>query len=97
MGSSSDYAIPKGSLVVVTGVNGFIASHVVDQLLTAGYRVRGTVRNAKKNAWVADYFGKKYGHDKIELIEVPEMAAASAFDQAVKGAAGFIHTATPVS
>ena len=29
--------IPKGSTVLVTGVTGFIASHVADQLLQAGY------------------------------------------------------------
>jgi F420-0:gamma-glutamyl ligase-like protein len=27
----------------VTGVTGFIAGHVADQLVTAGYRVRGSV------------------------------------------------------
>lgn len=48
MGSSTELAIPKNALVVVTGANGFIASHVVDQLLLAGYRVRGTVRNTEK-------------------------------------------------
>ncbi|KIY03615.1 uncharacterized protein Z520_00306 [Fonsecaea multimorphosa CBS 102226] len=96
MGSITERAIPAGSLVVVSGANGFIASHVVDQLLLAGYRVRGTVRNSQKSAWLIDYFGNKYGPGKFELIEVPEMAEDGAFDEAVKGASGFIHTATPV-
>lgn len=30
---------------VVTGASGFLAKHVVVQLLKAGYRVRGTVRS----------------------------------------------------
>jgi hypothetical protein len=30
-------------ILQVTGVTGFIAGHVADQLLTAGYRVRGSV------------------------------------------------------
>jgi len=34
-----DFAIPQGSRVVVTGANGFIASHVVKQLLEKGYKV----------------------------------------------------------
>lgn len=96
MSPAPKYAIPEGSLVVVSGVNGFIAGHVVDQLLLAGYRVRGTVRNAKRASWVGEYFGDKYGAGKLELIEVPEMAKTGAFDEAVKGASGFIHTATPV-
>lgn len=36
-------AIAPGSLTLVTGVNGFIGSHIADQLLSLGYRVRGTV------------------------------------------------------
>lgn len=33
------------SLVVVTGANGFVASHCIVKLLNAGYRVRGTLRD----------------------------------------------------
>ena len=40
--------IPAGSLVVVTGANGFIASHTVYALLLVGYRVLGTVRSESK-------------------------------------------------
>ena len=29
---SSEYAIPKGSTVLITGVTGFIASHIADQV-----------------------------------------------------------------
>ena len=91
-------AIRPGSLVVVTGANGYIASHVVDQLLLAGYRVRATVRNVAKCAWMKDFFNGKHGSGSgsFELIEVPEMAAPGSFDQAVKGAVGLAHVATPV-
>ena len=39
---------------------------------------------------------QKYGPGKFELVEVPDMAAAGAFDSVVKGASGFVHVATPV-
>ncbi|KAE8420803.1 hypothetical protein BDV36DRAFT_292991 [Aspergillus pseudocaelatus] len=94
--SSTDLAIPKGSLVVVTGANGFIASHVVDQLLQQGYNVRGTVRNATQNSWLNGYFGAKYGPGRFSLAEVPDMSHDGAFDEVVKGAAGIAHVATPV-
>ncbi len=94
--SQSHVVLEKGSLVVVTGVNGNIASHIADQLIKAGYRVRGTVRSKARGAWVVDHFDKKYGPGKIELAEVPDMSAEGAFNDAVVGASGFIHTATPV-
>ncbi|ORY04579.1 aldehyde reductase II [Clohesyomyces aquaticus] len=94
--SDSPIAIPKGSRVLVTGANGFIASHICKQLLENGYNVRGTVRNASRSAWLVPYFNTRYGADSISLVEVSDMAADGAFDDAVQGCAAVIHTATPV-
>jgi len=89
-------AIPKGSLVLVTGANGFIASHIVKQLLENGFKVRGTVRNIDRASWLLDFFNTRYGEGSLELVSVPEMADNGAFDEAVEGCAGVIHSATPV-
>ncbi|KAF2015574.1 aldehyde reductase [Aaosphaeria arxii CBS 175.79] len=86
-------AIPCGSLIVVTGCTGFIGSHVADQVLAAGYQVRGTTRDSQRSSWVEDFFTQKYGADKFELVSIPDMTASNAFDEVVKGAAGFIHVA----
>jgi nucleoside-diphosphate-sugar epimerase len=43
-------SIRPPSTVLVTGANGFIASHVVSQLLEAGYKVIGSVRSQAKAA-----------------------------------------------
>lgn len=96
MPSAENLAILPGALVVVTGANGFIASHVVDQLLLGGYQVRGTVRNTKRAEWMIGYFSAKYGPGKFEVTEVQQMADPGAFDNAVQGASGVIHLATPV-
>lgn len=77
--------IPKGSTVLVTGANGFIASHIVDQLLQLGYKVRGTVRTQEKGKWLQSYFDDKYGKGKLELAVVPDMGVKDAFHDAVKG------------
>ena len=77
--------IEKGSLVLVTGANGYIGSHIVDQLLQLGYRVRGTVRTEAKGQWLREYADKKYGQGKLDLVVVPDMGVKGAFDQAVKG------------
>ncbi|TFY59819.1 hypothetical protein EVG20_g7647 [Dentipellis fragilis] len=34
-------------VILVTGASGFLAAHIIDQLLDAGYRVRGTARSPK--------------------------------------------------
>jgi nucleoside-diphosphate-sugar epimerase len=77
--------IPTGSRVLVTGINGLIGAHVADQILSAGYIVRGTVRNTEKNSWVIDVFEKKYGKGKVELVQVEDLTAEGAFDDAMKG------------
>ena len=86
--------IEKGSLVLITGVTGFIASHVALQFLEAGYRVRGTVRSEAKAKWLYDLFDHKYGKGKFETTLVPDMMAEGAFDQAVIGCSGIVHLAS---
>ena len=77
--------IPPGSIVLVTGANGYIGSHVADQLIQAGYLVRGTSRDAAKTAWMSEMFDKKYGKGKFEPVVVKDMAEGGAFDEACKG------------
>lgn len=78
-------ALPRDSVVLITGVNGLVGSHVADQVLLHGYKVRGAVRNAKKNEWMVDFFGSRYGQDKFELVEIPDLTKEGAFVEAVKG------------
>jgi nucleoside-diphosphate-sugar epimerase len=79
-----DPAIPKGSWILVTGIGGYIASHIVDQLLAAGYKVKGTVRSTAKSQWLLDLFSR-YGNENLLLEEVPDLASPGAFNAAVKG------------
>lgn len=95
--SISSPAIPYGSLVAVSGVTGFIGSHVADQALAAGFRVRGTTRSLRRGGWLQDYFKNKYGPDVFELFEVPDMAVDGAFDSALEGVSGFLHVASDMS
>ncbi|EKM52293.1 uncharacterized protein PHACADRAFT_148848 [Phanerochaete carnosa HHB-10118-sp] len=84
--------VPPGSLILVTGVNGHIASATALRLLQKGYRVRGAVRALKAGAYVQNEF-KEY-KDNFELIEVPDIVA---FDGALDGIDAVIHTASPVT
>jgi hypothetical protein len=78
-------AIPFGSRVVISGVSGFIGSHVADQALAAGYKVRGTTQDVRKSDWIKKHFEETYGPGNFELVEVRDMAAEGAFDKAVVG------------
>lgn len=78
-------AVSYGQVIVVSGATGFIGSHVADQLLAAGYKVRGTTRSVQKGAWIEELFQRKYGPGNFELKEVSDMAAEGAFDKVVDG------------
>ncbi|KAL1966625.1 hypothetical protein VTN77DRAFT_4036 [Rasamsonia byssochlamydoides] len=93
--SNSNYAIPPGSTVVVTGANGYIASHIVDLLLSLGFHVRGTVRAEKP--WLDRLFEERHGKGRYESVVVPRMDVEGALDEVAKGAAGLIHVASDVS
>ena len=86
--------LPTGSLVLVTGANGFVASHVVDRLLEDGFNVRGSVRSEEKGEWLHEVFEAKYGKGRFATVVIPNMELDGAFDAAVKGVAGICHTAS---
>ncbi|KAK3326917.1 hypothetical protein B0T19DRAFT_356728 [Cercophora scortea] len=83
--------IPPDSVILVTGTNGLIASHVADQLLAAGYRVRGTVRNTAKSSYLEPLFTSRHGPGRFELAEVPDITAPGAWDGAIRGVSGIAH------
>ncbi|KAH8893568.1 NAD(P)-binding protein, partial [Thozetella sp. PMI_491] len=91
----TSFSIPRGSWVLVTGANGYIASHVVDTLLGLGFRVRGTIREDKP--WLVQFFEEKYGKGKFESVVIPVMEEDDAFDAAMEGVSGVVHLATDVS
>ena len=77
--------IPPSSTVLVTGINGHIGSHIANEILKAGYKVRGTARTIEKAADVKKVFDERYGSGKVEIVAVKDMAQAGAFDEAIKG------------
>lgn len=43
----SDQNTNDNEIVLVTGAGGYIAAHIIKQLLELGYKVRGTLRSIK--------------------------------------------------
>jgi len=82
-------------LVLVTGVSGFLGSHVVDQLLKDGYRVRGTARTAKVAA-VQEAFSSQPGGDRVEIVGIDDIISGD-FTKALEGVSGVLHLASPLA
>ncbi|MEZ4251174.1 MAG: NAD-dependent epimerase/dehydratase family protein [Polyangiales bacterium] len=81
------------ALYVVTGASGFIASHVVRELLQAGHRVRGTVRSLKRSESYA-HLRALPGAERLELVEA-DLLDPAGWSAVVEGAEVVLHTASP--
>ena len=83
-----------GAPVLVTGASGFIASHIVQQLLEGGYRVRGTVRDPDKTRAEGHLTGLPGASERLEFAAA-DLLTPGAFDDAVRDCEYAIHTASP--
>ncbi|KAL5366542.1 hypothetical protein BJX96DRAFT_182774 [Aspergillus floccosus] len=97
MGSITPSTVLPGGLVLVTGVNGFLASHLALNLLERGYKVRGTVRSQDKADWITEAVTKRYPDAAFETVVVPNISAPGAFDEAIRGVDGIAHVAGDLS
>jgi nucleoside-diphosphate-sugar epimerase len=86
-----------GRRILLTGGNGFIGSHILDQLLDAGFHVRAVVRSqAKAESLQRDH--PKAG-PKLETAVVQDITVPGAFDSVLQAQQPpldtVIHTASP--
>lgn len=81
--------------VLITGVSGFIGSHVTERLLAKGYNVRGTVRNKVKGQKIVEALAAN-GSDvsKLELVEA-DLGSDAGWEEAVKDCRYIQHIASP--
>lgn len=81
--------------ILVTGISGFIASHVAAKLLNKGYAVRGTVRNKTKGQRIVDALAAG-GSDtsNLELVEA-DLEKDAGWEDAVKDCRFIQHIASP--
>lgn len=84
--------IPPGDWVLVTGANGYLASHITNILLQLGYKVRGSVRSQSEAPWIQGYFDSKFGEGKFELAIITDLTDAEGFETATEGMSGVIHS-----
>lgn len=87
--------VEPGALVAVTGANGYLASYIVRDLLAAGYRVRGTVRDPQDREKTAHLLAFAGAADRLELV-AGDLLSPGSFDAAMVGCAAVIHCAAAV-
>lgn len=84
---------PSQQTILVTGANGFVASHIVKHLLEKGYNVRGAVRSEasanKLKAALPQY------ESRLSFAIVKDMTDPAAYDGKLDGVTGILHTASP--
>lgn len=88
-----------GEPVLVTGASGYIARHVIVQLLDAGYDVRGTVRSLRGgDALRADLAAAVRDPGSIRRLQLVEadLLGDPGWDEAVRGCGCVHHIASPV-
>lgn len=69
------------ALILVTGANGFIASHVVFQLLQEGYQVLGTVRTEEKATAVRNVHTQQ---PKLTVCVVKDITSAQEYTNSIE-------------
>jgi glucosamine-6-phosphate deaminase len=86
-----------GGVVAITGANGFIASHLIAQLLLRDdvTQIRGSVRNLSDQR-VAHLRALPRSKGRLELIDCPDLFDQSALERVFTGAGTVFHTACPV-
>ena len=85
--------VPTDAPILVTGATGFVASRIVQQLLSVGRPVRGTVRSLKKDRDLAPLRSLP-GAGGLQLVEA-DLLTDGSFDRAAEGCSYVLHTASP--
>jgi dihydroflavonol-4-reductase len=82
-------------LVLLTGISGFVGSHIALQLLNKGFRVRGSVRNLNKSEKTRQTL-KNHGADisKLEFAEL-DLNSDEGWGEAMQDVHYLLHVASP--
>ncbi len=84
--------------VCVTGATGYLAAHIIVQLLEKGHVVHGTMRNAKDETRVAHLVAAAARMGQSECLKFfsADLKEAGSFDAAVQGCDTVVHVANVV-
>ncbi|NOZ33430.1 MAG: NAD-dependent epimerase/dehydratase family protein [Alphaproteobacteria bacterium] len=84
--------------ILVTGASGFVAKHLISQLLDKGYHVRGTLRDMDKSDAVRAAVTGLCGPEalgRLDLVKA-DLLEAAGWDEAMLGMDAVMHVAMPL-
>jgi nucleoside-diphosphate-sugar epimerase len=81
---------------LLTGANGFVAAHLLDQLIAEGHHVTGSVRSISKGEQILATHPEYAG--KVDFVVVADYAAEGTWDEAFKNGDFdyVVHSAAPL-
>ena len=82
--------------VLITGASGFIAGHCILEMLSHGYEVRGTLRDAARGEAIKTILANHT--DRTEALEFvsADLMDEGSWVEAARGCEGILHVASPV-
>lgn len=84
-----------GNITLVTGASGFIASHVVHQLLENGKQVHATVRSTKNHKKIQHLLDMQEQWPGMLTLFEADLLVQGSFEAAMKGCSVVHHIASP--
>lgn len=92
-----DFCSPQ--VVLITGINGFIAIQITKIFLENGYTVVGTVRSDSKADYIKSLFKDAYDAGRLDFAVVKNITVDDAFDAVLKSRTfdAVVHTSSPVT
>ncbi|OCT50725.1 putative oxidoreductase [Cladophialophora carrionii] len=86
----------NGPLVFVTGATGHVGFAILVLLLKKGYRVRVSSRNLATAQKLKDLPSVEPYAEQVSFVEIPDVFADDAYDDAVKDVDYVVHVASPL-
>ena len=98
--NGSPIFVPVPATILVTGANGYIASHVLSLLLSKGYSVIGTVRTQSKRKHVLNTHASHPNSSRLSVIIVEDIGQSRCYLEAlstlnVESPSAILHLAAP--
>lgn len=77
--------IPQGSTILLTGASGFVGSSTAQELLEAGYKVRGAGRDPSRFQELQAKSDRTYGKDRFQTVRIDNYRDTAAMAAAIQG------------